>query len=97
MVGDWRTDVIAVEYPVVGALKTGLLIPVPGGTSDIGDLLDWSEDTLSVVQVVANIAAEAVAIAVEGVALVGNGDTDFVGIENPVVGALKADLLVPVP
>lgn len=70
MVRNWYTDVVTVEDPVVGALQAGLLVPVPGGTADIRNRLNWSEDTLSVVEVVANIARKTVAIGVKCVALI---------------------------
>lgn len=85
LIGNRHTDVVAVEDPVVGALKTSLLVPVPGGASDIGNLLNGGEDALSVVQVIANITAEAGSVAIKGVALIRNGNTDFVSIEYPVV------------
>lgn len=35
LVGDRNTDIFAIEDPVVGALDTGLLVPVPGGATDV--------------------------------------------------------------
>lgn len=74
-----------------------LLVPVPRAAANVGDLLNWSEDALSVVQVVTLVAAEAGTSVVKGVALIGNRDADLVSVEDPVVGALLADLPVPVP
>jgi len=74
-----------------------LLIPVPGGTADIADLLDGGEAAFSVVEVVTLIARLAGSSVVEGGALVRDGDANSEFIEDPVVGAFDADLLVPVP
>ena len=56
MVRDRDTKSVFVEDPVVGALKTCLLVPVPGGTANVRDLLDGGELASSVVQVVTSIA-----------------------------------------
>ncbi len=97
MVGYGDADFIAVEDPIVGALETDLFVPVPSGASNVRNLLGWGQLTLSVVKVVSVVAAETVSTSVEGGALVGNRDADFVAVEDEVVGALETDLSVPVP
>ncbi len=43
------------------------------------------------------IAGQAVSYRVVGGALVRNGNAGFIGIEDPSIGASKANLVVPVP
>ena len=97
LVGNWYADLVGVENPVGRALEAKLLVPVPSGAADVRDLLSGSEDALSVAQAVASVARKAGASAIESVALIRDRHADFVRIENPVVRALEADLLVPVP
>ena len=97
LVGYWHANLVSVEDPVGRALKAKLLVPVPSSAADIGNLLSGSEDTFSVVQVVSSIARKTSASAIESVALIRDRNTYFIGIENPIVGALQTNLLVPVP
>ena len=97
LVGNWHAHLVGVENPVGRALEAKLLVPVPSGAADVRDLLSGSEDALSVAQAVASVARKAGASAIESVALIRDRHADFVRIENPVVRALEADLLVPVP
>jgi hypothetical protein len=97
LVRDGHTDAIVVEDPVTRALKASLLVPVPLGAADVSDFLDGGKNASSIDKIVANIAADAVATLVEGVAKGGDLDTDTVLVEDPVVRALQADLFVPVP
>jgi hypothetical protein len=55
------------------------------------------EDTLSIGKVITLVAGKAVSAGIMGGALVRYSNADFVGVEDPSVGALKADLVVPVP
>ncbi len=59
--------------------------------------MGWGLRALSVLKVVSLITGNARSVVVEGGALVGDGDADSVAVEDPIVGALKADLFVPVP
>lgn len=97
MVRDWDADLVGVEDPVVGALEAKLLVPVPGGTSNVRDRLSGSKNAFSIVQIVSSVAGKASASAVKSIALIRNRDANFVSIENPVVRALQANLFVPVP
>lgn len=92
-----NTDIVVVEDPVAGALETNLLIPVPCSASNVRNLLDWCKDAFSILKVVSNIAGNTSSVFVISIALIGNGDANVVIVEDPVAGALKASLLVPVP
>ena len=59
--------------------------------------MNWGEDASSIGEVVSNVAANAGASAVEGVALAADLNAHLVGIQDPVVRALEADVVVPVP
>jgi hypothetical protein len=96
LVGNRNADSVT-EDPIVGALQTDLSVPVPRGTSYVSDLLNGGEGALSVLEIVSFVAGNTGATVVEGSALVGDGDADFVLVEDPIVGALYADLLIPVP
>ena len=53
--------------------------------------------TLSRDNSISYIAGDTVSSGVEGLALIGDRDTHSLTVEDPVVGALKALLLTPVP
>jgi hypothetical protein len=76
-----------------------LVVPVPGGASGVRGLgvVGFREEALAVAQVVTLEARSAVSIISVSLALVGNGDTDAVRVEDPAVGAGKTFLVVPVP
>ena len=97
LVRNWHADLVGVEDPVGRALQAKLFVPVPGGASNIRNSLSGSEDALSIVEVISSVAGETSTVAVEGVALVRHRHANFVCIEDPVVRALQANLLVPVP
>jgi hypothetical protein len=97
LVGDGNTNILAVEDPVVGALETNLFLPVPGGTSEVRRFLRRSQLAFSSVEEVTFIAGDTVSSGVKGLALIGDRDTHSLTVEDPVVGALKALLLTPVP
>jgi len=97
LVRDRDTKSVFVEDPVVGALKTCLLVPVPGGTANVRDLLDGGKLASSFVKVITFIARLTGSSVIEGSALIRNRDTNVVIVEHPIVRALKTDLFVPVP
>ena len=99
LVRDGGADFISVEDPSVGAFQADLVVPVPGSASLISGLgvVGEGEEALSVLEVISFVADGAVTGNVVFLALVSNGDADFVGVEGPSLGAGKADLVVPVP
>lgn len=60
-------------------------------------MLNRREDTGSIDKVVSSVAADTSAIAIKGVALTADLDAYFIAVEDPVVGALEAEVVVPVP
>ena len=76
-----------------------MLFPVPSSTSKIrwASIVEFRKHALSFLKVISFIARCAVSIGSVCLAEIGNWDTNFLGIENPSVGAGEADLLVPVP
>ena len=99
LIRDGGADVVSVEGPSVGAFQADLVVPIPGSASLISGLgiVGEGEEALSVLEVISFVADGAVAGSVVLLALVGNGNADFVGVEGPSLGAGKADLVVPVP
>ena len=89
----------ALEDEALGALEADLVVPVPLGTAEVerGGCVGGGEDAGAVHQVVALEAGKAEAVGVVSAALVADGHTDLFGVEDPVLGTLKADLVVPVP
>ena len=90
-------NVVFVEDPIVRALKANLLVPVPGSTADVRDLLNWGLSAFSILEVVSFIARLTGSGVIKSSTLVGNRDADSVLIEDPIVRALKANLFIPVP
>jgi hypothetical protein len=99
LIGDGGADLVGVEDPVLGAGETDLIVPIPGGTSGISGLgvVRRREYTGSVLKIISLEAGQAGSLVVVGSTLIGNGHTDIVSIENPVLWAGKALLTVPVP
>ena len=99
VVRDGHADIVSVEDPLLRADEADLVVPVPGGASEVSRLLVVisREDTSSVNEVVSLEAGEAVTIIGMRGALVRNGNTNVVGIEDPLVRASEADLVEPVP
>jgi hypothetical protein len=97
-VGNSHTDLVGVEGPSVGALKTESIRPdFAAGISGRGDVAG-GVDASGALQVVASIAAGAVASGlVEGAAEVGDWLADLVLVESPEIRALIAGLGVVVP
>jgi hypothetical protein len=98
-IGDGNANLLVVESPTGRALEADLVVPVPGGAASISGLgvVELGEEALSVLEVVSLEAGKASTGIVVGLALIGNGHTDFVGIESPLGRALKADLVEPIP
>jgi len=99
LITDRNADFLGIEGPVLRALKADLVIPVPGGASSISGLgiVESTEDTSSILEVVSLEASKAETSNVTCLALITNGDTDLVSVEGPVLRASEADLIVPVP
>ena len=76
-----------------------MIVPVPGSTSSIRWLgvVRVGEDTSSILEIVSFVAGQTVTSAITCCALIRNGDAGFVGVEDPIFGAGKTDLVVPVP
>jgi hypothetical protein len=91
LIGNWDTDIVAVEHPIVGTLKTQLLIPVPSGATDIRDLLNGGQDACPINEVISVVAANASSRLIESVALRRNLNTDSLSVEHPIVRALKTN------
>jgi hypothetical protein len=91
LVGHWDTDVFGVEHPVARTLKAELLIPVPSGAADISDLLNGGQDACPIIKVISVVAANASSRLIESVALRRNLNANSLGIEHPIVGALKTN------
>ena len=47
-----------------------MLVPVPGGTSDVSNFLDGGQNTGTIHEVIANIASHTISAFVIGVALI---------------------------
>ena len=97
LIGDRNTHSLTVEDPVVGALKALLLTPVPKGTTEVRHLLSGSQDAFASIDDVSFVASDAISSKVESGALVGDRDADILTVEDPVVRALKADFICPIP
>jgi hypothetical protein len=99
LVGDGHADLVGVEGPVLGAGEANLVVPVPFSTTRISGLgvVEVREKTESVSEVIALEALGAVTVHGMSLALIGDGHTDLVSIEEPGLWASKADLFVPVP
>jgi hypothetical protein len=94
---NWYTNSVSVEHPVVGALKTFLVLPIPSSATSISNCLDGCLNALSTLKVVADIAAQASTGSVEGLTLIRDRHTNTIDVEDPVVGALQTFLILPVP
>ena len=87
LVRNRNADLVGVEDPSVGALQADLICPVPGSTSGISRLgvVGGREDAGTVNEVVALEAGSAGTGGIVSAALVGNGNADLVGVEDPVL------------
>ena len=74
-------------------------IPVPYTTADIRwtGVVKVREDTGAFLEVIALETRGAVSVIAVSLALIRYGNTHFVSVEGPALGASKADLIVPVP
>ena len=59
--------------------------------------MNRGEDAGSIDKIVSSVAADTGASAIKGVALAADLHANFIAVEHPVVGALEADIVVPVP
>ncbi len=96
---DGHAGLVRVEEPSLGAGKANLVLPVPASATDVSGagVVEFGEEASSVLEVVAAVAGQAVALIVRGGALIGNRGADLVGVEEPSLGASEAFLAVPVP
>ena len=85
LVGDGHADLVSIEGPVLGAGEADLVVPVPGGASRVSGLgvVEVREKTESVGEVIALEAFSAVTVHGMSLALIGDGHTDFICIEEP--------------
>ena len=99
LIRDGDANLISIEDPSIRAFKANLVRPIPGSTSKVSGfgVVEVREDTLSFLKVISLEAFSAVTVFGMSFALIGNGNADFVSIEDPVFGAGKADLVIPVP
>ena len=99
LVGDFNADSLIVEHPIVGALKTEVVLPVPRGTSLIGWVVVAEGDAArAFAEVVSVVAARAeAAISVPSGAEVGDGCADTVLVEVESARAFETGLLVGAP
>jgi hypothetical protein len=89
---------LGVEDPVVGALKAGLLVPVPGGAADISGVSVGKRHTASsVAKIVSAVATGALAVSLVPGSTVIVHCLALVSVEEESVGALQANLPVGVP
>jgi hypothetical protein len=80
---------VSVENPFARASQADLTVPVPGSAAKISGLsiVEVGEDAFTILEVIALVASSAVAASSVGFALVGNGETDVLGVEDPMAGA----------
>jgi hypothetical protein len=99
LIRDSDALLVSVENPSFGALEADLIVPVPSGASDIrrGSSVGGRVEALPVLEVEALVTGGAVTIVGVGLAVIVDGNTDLVRVENPVFGASQTDLIVPVP
>ena len=85
LVRDRDTFTVSILEPVVGASQADLSIPVPDTTSEVGGsgIVGFREEALSVDEVISLVASGAVSIGSVLFALVRDGYTDIVSIEDP--------------
>ena len=85
MIGDGNTDTVSILDPVLGASEADLIVPIPGGTSEVSGLhvVGFREDAFSFNEVVSLVASSAVTIFGVFSALVRDGNTNFVSIKDP--------------
>jgi hypothetical protein len=89
---------LRVEVPFYRASQTDSSLPVPVTATFIrsDDETKILDDAISLVKVVSFVASQTVSVCVEGGALITDRNA-FVVDEDPVFGASKASLTVPVP
>ncbi len=92
-------NLISIEDPILRAGKANLVVPIPGGTAGISRLsiVGGRENAGTILEVVSLEASEAGSAVVMGSAVIGNRGANLIGIEDPVLRASKANLVIPVP
>jgi hypothetical protein len=80
-----HANLVGIENPSLGAGDTDLVVPVPDTASRVSGLgvVETGEDTGTILQVVSLEASKASSRIIVRSALVRNGDTDLVGVEDP--------------
>jgi hypothetical protein len=99
LVTDRHADIFIVEDPTLRAHETHLVVPVPlsaAGVSGLG-AVGGRKGANSILEVVALEAGQTETSGIVGFALIADGYADLFVVEDPTVGASKADLIVPVP
>ena len=99
MVSNGNASAVGILEPVLGAGKADLIFPVPSGTSEVGrsGVVGGREDASSVDEVIAFVAGKTVSIISMGSAVIRDSDASTISIEDPVLGASQADLVIPIP
>ena len=99
MVSNGNASAVGILEPVLGAGKADLIFPVPSGASEVGrsGVVGGREDASSVDEVVSFVAGKTVSIIGMGSAVIRDSDASTISIEDPVLGASQADLVIPIP
>ena len=100
LVGNGDADSVFVEEPVSRASEADLVIPVPGGTSEVGGsgVVGGRKDTLTVNEVITFVASGTVSVFIVRSTLIRNNDTSgSFFVKDPSIIAGQANLVVPVP
>jgi hypothetical protein len=86
LITDGNTYLVGIEGPSVRAGQTYLVIPIPRGTTSISRLgtVEFREDTSSVLQIISLVASEAESVTFNGLAIVTDGHTNSLIVEDPV-------------
>ena len=96
---DSNTLLFRVKSKLFRTFQTNLIIPVPSSTSKVGRLsvVRLRENTFSISKIITLVAFRASTILVPSFTLVRNGNTFFISVENPSVGAFQTNLVGPIP
>ena len=96
----WNTNPLRISIPSLRTLKTDLVVPVPSSTSQVRrpSRVQGIKDTDIVgSQNEAPVASSTHSSLSVGGTVVVDGGTESTGVEDESLGALKTDLVVPVP
>ena len=85
LIRNGNADFVSIEGPLLGAGKTDLIVPIPGGASRIGGLgiVEGGESTDSVFEIVALETGQTETCGIGSLALVADGSTDLFVVEDP--------------